>query len=176
MFLNFQCYFHNFFLTSHLYVFNVICGPNCSWIWTQRKIRCINNSAHVYTWVVELMDSVFMFHTSAVLGFSQVMVVQMGVPWVLIYTLCLNQKESAFKELLHRYGCVSHLHNHMAWPERFLTFRDCCISSKFNDQPNLELVWVGSFTCPHHPDPLIQCEQYLPTQFNDISQARFKEL
>lgn len=34
-----------------------------------------------------------MFHTSAVLGFSQVMVVQMGVTWLLIYTLCLNQKE-----------------------------------------------------------------------------------
>lgn len=34
-----------------------------------------------------------MFLTGAVLGFSQVMVVQMGVMWVLIYTLCLNQEE-----------------------------------------------------------------------------------
>lgn len=34
-----------------------------------------------------------MFHTSAALGFSQVMVVQMGVTWVLIYTLCLNHEE-----------------------------------------------------------------------------------
>lgn len=34
-----------------------------------------------------------MFRTSAVLGFSQVMVIQMGIMWVLIYTLCLNQKE-----------------------------------------------------------------------------------
>lgn len=34
-----------------------------------------------------------MFHTSAVLGFSQVMAVQMGVIWVFIYTLCLNQEE-----------------------------------------------------------------------------------
>lgn len=34
-----------------------------------------------------------MFHTSAALGFSQVLVVQMGVTWVLIYTLCLNHEE-----------------------------------------------------------------------------------
>lgn len=34
-----------------------------------------------------------MFHTSAALGFSQVLVVQMGVTWILIYTLCLNQEE-----------------------------------------------------------------------------------
>lgn len=34
-----------------------------------------------------------MFHTSAILGFSQGMLVQIGVTWVLIYTLCLNQEE-----------------------------------------------------------------------------------
>lgn len=55
-------------------------------------------------------------------------------------------KESAFKELFHWYGCLPHLHNLMAWSERFLPFRACCIHSKFKYQPDLELDWVVSFT------------------------------
>lgn len=34
-----------------------------------------------------------MFSTTATVGFNQVMLVQIGVTWILIYTLSLNQEE-----------------------------------------------------------------------------------